>query len=138
MDLGSFGAILRFAIELEEQVIALYETSAREDNIFSRLIQDGKKRTQRLERARREGVVEMVLEPITGFDSDAYSVKPVAGSNENELDLLRMAVMIEDTMIRFYRDAADKMPVLGVARLLQRLADENKRRKAQLADEVGN
>ena len=35
---------------------------------------------------------------------------------------------------RFYQDAAEKMPILEIVRLFQRLTRENEQRKAQLAD----
>lgn len=131
MEIGNFGAVLRFALELEAQTIAFYETAVEKEELFRPLIQEGKKRLQRLERARREGVVEMVLEPITGLDGDAYSVEPAPGA-EDETEYLDQAIVLENVMARFYRDAADKMPIKGVARLFERLARENEQHKAQL------
>ncbi len=136
MELGNFGAIMRFALELEEQAIAFYEMAAQggPEEPFRQLIRGSQKRLVRLERARREGVVEMALEPITGFDSDAYRVELTG----DKAGCQRQAIVLEDTAIRFYRDAAEKLPILGVARLFERMARESEGRKAQLENLFGN
>jgi rubrerythrin len=132
MELGTFGAILAFALDLEEQAVAFYVAApeGRLAQAFGELARGSSKRLRRLERARRELVVEMVLEPITGLEGDPYRVDwdPQA----DEAGLLGQAVVFEEAAARFYGDAAAKMPVREVVRLFQRLARENEQRRAQL------
>ena len=134
MQLGTFGAILGFALELEEQAAEFYGEAAqgRLEELFRQLMQGSRKRLSRLERARREGVSEMILESITGLDSDAYCVE--LDPEVDEAERLRQAVALEETIHRFYQDAAKKMPIMEIVRLFQRLTKENEQRKAQLID----
>lgn len=132
MELGTFGAILRFAMDLEEQAVGFYEGAARGglglEETFGELARGSRKRLRRLERARREMVAEMILESITGLDGDAYHVDLDPGTDE--AGLVRQAQALEETAARFYRDAAEKMPIREVVRLFQRLARENEQRQA--------
>ena len=132
MELGTFGAILRFAMDLEQQAAGFYEGAAggELEEIFGELARGSRKRLSRLERARREMVTEMILESITGLDGDTYGVN--LDSEIDEAGLLRQAWTLEETSARFYRDAADKMPIREVVRLFQRLVRENEQRQAQL------
>ena len=132
MELGTFGAILRFAMDLEQQAADFYEGAAGGglEETFRELARGARKRLGRLERARREMVAEMILESITGLDGDAYRADLAPAASEAEL--LRQGQALEETSARFYRDAADKMPIREVVRLFQRLARENEQREAQL------
>ena len=133
MELGTFGAILRFAMDLEEQAEQLYRDVATCDveDVFRELARGSRKRVKRLERARRELVAEMILESITGLDGDAYRVD--LGSQASETAFLQRVQRLELVSARFYRDAAAKMPILEVARLFQRMASENDQRRARLS-----
>jgi hypothetical protein len=128
MELGTFGAILGFAMDLEEQVVRFYERAAEGDpgGAFADRARSGRKRLQRLERARRELISEMILESITGLDGDDYAICLDLG--DDAATLLCQAEDLEATCARFYRDAAAKMPIRGVVRLFERLAGENEGR----------
>jgi rubrerythrin len=132
MELGTFGAILGFALDLEERAAGFYEAVAQgeREGAFQDLAKGTHKRLERLERARREGVAEMILESITGLSDDAYQVDLAPGAGE--VDRLRQAIALEETAARFYRDAAAKMPIKEIVRLFERLAKENDKRRAQL------
>ena len=127
MELGTFGAILGFAMDLEERAATFYGRAAPGGlgRVFDKRAQDVKKRLRRLERARRELVSEMILGSITGLDGDNYRVTLDAVADE--ATLLAQARDLEAASTRFYRDAATKMPIREVARLLKRLADEHAR-----------
>ena len=133
MELGTFGAILRFATQLEGRAAAFYECAAPagQEELWGELARGSRQRERRLQDARRELVSEMILESITGLDDQTYQVEP--GSGEGEADAMRQAVSLEETAARFYPDAAAKMPIREVARLFQRLARESEQRLARLA-----
>lgn len=125
MQLGTFGAIMSFAMELEGRAGSFY--SAEETRLPHDLREDlrkgANKRWRRLEKARREGVVELALESITGLDSDNYAVEGLPSQVAKES--LRQAVALEEVCSRFYKDAALKLPIREIARLFERLAQGN-------------
>jgi len=132
MDLGTFGAILGFGMKLEEQTVSFYEGGAKGslEEGFATLARGSRKRLKRLERNRREGVAEMILEPITGLDGDSYQVS--LDPQADEAELLRQAKALEENAVRFYRDSAAKMPVREVSRALARMAEDSEKRLAEL------
>jgi rubrerythrin len=134
VQLGTFGAIFSFALELEQQAVTFYEgaASGRLEEVFAERAKAGHKRVKRLERTRHEGVSEMILESITGLDGDDYRVDLAPVSDE--ADLLKQAVELEKATRRFYLDASKKMPVREVARVFERMARENDRHQADLEE----
>jgi rubrerythrin len=133
MELGTFGAILRFAMELETEAAQFYE--AHPQGLPGERTGDSaraaRKRLRRLEQARREGVSEMILEAIVGLNREDYRVE-LGAQTEGGPASLQQALSLEDTSARFYRDAASKMPIRGVARLFDRLAREHEHQSSQL------
>lgn len=131
-ELNTFGAILRFAIEWEGRAVAFYEQAASSGGqaLFTELAQGSLRRLRRLEQARREGVAEMILEPIQGLDGDAYRVDLDV---QDQAGLVRQARALEEAAARFYRDAAEKLPIREVVRLFRQLAQESEQRREMLA-----
>lgn len=132
MELATFGAILTFALELEQKAQEFYEVGARGclEEVFASLSQGSRKRADRIERTRREGIAEMLLEPISGLNSEAYQVRLDAGVEAG--DRLEQAQGLEAVCARFYRDSSEKMPVREVARTFERMAKENQARVREL------
>jgi rubrerythrin len=114
-----------FALELENRMGSFYETKDTRipEQVLADLAKGVKKRWKRLEKARREGVVEVVLESISGLDGDDYAVGSLA--EEGEGASLRQAIALEETCSRFYMDAALKLPIREISRLFRRLAEGN-------------
>ena len=121
MELGTFGAIFFFALDLETRAARFYESDARDVSVDR--ARAARKRCRRLERARREMVSEMILESISGICSEDYDVALDPGGSA--VTALRQAKELEDTAVRFYLRAADKMPIPEAARLLRRMAEEH-------------
>lgn len=132
MELGTFGAILRFAMEWEERAAAFYEQGASGglQALFPELAQGARRRLRKLEQARREGVAEMILEPIRGLDGRRYRVELAVPAEEG--DLLRQARALEEAAARFYGEAAARLPIREVSRLFRQLAQENEGRRQRL------
>ena len=129
MELGTFGAILRFAMDLEEQALQFYEGAAPGGlrDVFDERARGTRKRLRRLERARREMISEMLLESIVGLEGDDYAVVLDGESDKDALS--RQAQTLEATCACFYRDAAAKLPIKEVVRVFERLAHENEQRE---------
>ncbi|MFW9868673.1 MAG: hypothetical protein ACFFFO_07165 [Candidatus Thorarchaeota archaeon] len=118
MELGTFGAILKFAMKLEQEATSFYESVSkivRNQNLAGRL-QDlqkrGGKRLNTLERVRRENVTEMILEPIIGLDSENYILQTEISSSGTEKDIQELAVAIEKKLLEFYTQAGAKIDFL--------------------------
>jgi len=90
VELGTFGAIMKFALDTEDAVRNFYESAAESAtdpglvSMFGELSNRGLKRTKTLMRIRRENTTEMILEPITGLNSDSY--EPVVSLLDNSDD----------------------------------------------------
>ena len=132
MKLGTFGAIISFALELEGQVLEYYESLNR--TVFSQpgpqFIKGSQKRLNRLRRIRQELVTEMILEPITGVDSDDFVVSISDGSDA--VNTLHQAIRLEENMRRFYSTIASLIPMKEVERAFLRLAKENESRVVEI------
>jgi hypothetical protein len=129
MQLGTFGAIMTFAMQLEEQGVTFYGVERRSlpEETRAELLRGSRKRLKRLERAKREGVAEMILEPISGLEDSAYQA-------EESDDALQTALRFETVCGRYYREAAEKLPILEISRLFERMAEENEAREALLRE----
>jgi rubrerythrin len=132
MDLATFGAILSYAMEFEEQAAEFYAKAAIGDleEIFSDLERSSRERAKRMECTRREGVAEMILEPIMDLNGNDYQTD--LSVDAGELILLERAISLEATSARFYQDAAEKLPIRDVVRTFTRMAKENEKRKTRL------
>jgi rubrerythrin len=132
MNLGTFGAIISFALELESQACDFYENLG--STVLSldiRLFLRGSlNRVSRLKRIRQELVTEMILEPITGVDSDDYSL--VISDYSEEADALHQAFRLEENLRTFYLTTAPLIPMKEVQRAFTRLAKENESRLSEI------
>jgi len=138
MELNTFGALLKFALELEEAAARSYDEAAkaaRDEALRSGLAaraESARKNRQRLERVRREQVNEMLLEPIEGLRESDYRAGGDASPAAADDDLTASAAELEAACERFYRDAAERLSIPEVVRSFQRLADAHARNRAQL------
>lgn len=136
MELGTFGAILKYGIEIEESAAAYYEKlGAKSEGEAKRLACDfsnaSKKNKQLLERTRRMEMQEMILEAITGLDTANYDCP--ADLPEDIRAGISRAIEMEQRASRFYADAASKLGFLGnVKRTLEKLSKEREERAKKL------
>ncbi|TFH09605.1 MAG: hypothetical protein E4H14_04115 [Candidatus Thorarchaeota archaeon] len=121
MDLGTFGAIIKFALEIEADISDFYKkiSDHAEDDVLVGLLRDlitrGQKRITTLERVRRENVTEMILEPIEGLDSNSFVIETEVSEVINDATIKTLASAIETTLWRFYTAAAKKIDFLPEA-----------------------
>ena len=140
MELGTFGSILKFALEQENEAIQFYKSASahlsnqRLNELFSELVIRGEKRIKTLERVRRENTTEMILEPIVDFDSEKYSIgKAISDSGDDE-SLRKTATEIETMLENFYITAAKKIEFLSeAAYAFELLAEKNAETKKRLS-----
>jgi rubrerythrin len=134
MELGTFGAILGFALEMEQRAVDFYANRAQEElkGLFEDLASGSKKREIRIERTRREGITEIILEPISGLDSKDFLI--TLSADDDVVELLKQAIALEECTGRFYEAAAGKLPVREVVRTFKRMARDSWKRKAKLEE----
>ncbi|MGD9395430.1 MAG: hypothetical protein PVJ05_03285 [Candidatus Thorarchaeota archaeon] len=140
MELGTFGAIMKFALETEKEVTGFYESAkvlAKSEDLtsqFSNLAIRGQKRAKTIERIRRENVTEMILEPITGLDSDTFTPVTTIPESPDDKALQGIAVEIENNLNAFYSQTAVKVEFLSeVAYAFELLAEANEEASQSLS-----
>jgi rubrerythrin len=132
VELTTFGAVVKFALDIEAEVSDFYESASgvTTDPDLGKLLESlfhrGQKRVKTLLRVRRENVTEMILEPIAGLDSEVH--KPVVVFPEGADDgvVRETAAVLETKLHEFYMHAAAKIDFLSeAAYALELLADAN-------------
>jgi len=136
VELGTFGAVLKFAFELETQSSTFYKklsesTQGDLKNLFSTLADASKKNQLLIEKTRRMNVAEMILETITDFDSDSYTVDLQTSSDIK--DCVNKAINLEEKAAQFYKDASNKLAFLpDVKKILEKLGKDREERIQKL------
>ncbi len=118
MELGTYGAIFKHAIEFEQACAAVYREMGGAE--ASRAA-EADKRVARLDRLRREMVTEMILEPLVGLRSEDYAPDRTARGPA-------AAAAIEEMGARFYADVASRISVPEAARAFKKLGQEHENR----------
>jgi len=137
MELNTFGAVLRFALDLESRLAAFHRDAAQAmgdasaRGVLVELAEAGEQNTRTLERVRRQQVNEMLLEPI--HDVDAAQYEPDLASPAGEDGLLAAARRAESTAERFYHDMARLLSIPEVARSFSRMAEAHARNRQKLS-----
>jgi len=140
MELGTFGAILSFALEFEGNITRFFEAAAGKagkgeaGDLFAELAEAGEKRLKVLERTRRENVAEMILEPISGFCSEEYPCETAISAAASAPDLVKQATGLETTAEAYYGAASGKVTVPEVARILKKIAKQHADQKVMLEE----
>jgi len=138
-ELNTFGSVLTFAVHLEDTARTFYEgLSGRVAHPFSQdllkeLAEGNRKRRELLERTRRENVVEMILERISGLDRGEYDIELSNAPDKDDASNAKVAVELEERMRMFYTESANKTRFLPeVSRTLDKLARNSAEREARL------
>jgi len=132
MELRNFGSIMGFAAELEASDKAFYEAAAANPvcaqykDLLEALAGEEKKNEKNMLRARREHVTEMVLEPITDFNSEPYESDRELTTDMDLEQIVARALELEEKAQRFYRQAAEKTK--GLAEISRVLAKTGQKR----------
>ena len=133
----NLGAILSFAVEMEEKDIAFYESLAGSASLgghaelFGTFAADEKQNLKTILRARREHVTEMILEPIAGFSREPFVCHRGESSRMSADEALAAAEAAEKNAVAFLQQAAGKLGALPEAALV--LKSVSKRRSKHLS-----
>jgi hypothetical protein len=122
MSLTQFGSVISFAIKLESSLSEFYEKASEGGGVqtdeLTRRAKACVTRKRKLEQSRRLNVTEIVLEPIEGLSEADYQLDWTMITPQ-AIDL------IEETVIRFYMDAAPKINILESRRIFERCQKEH-------------
>jgi hypothetical protein len=111
--LNTFGAILTYAIELEGKLHDYYQAVGNGERA-----READKRRAKLERVRRETVLEITLEAIDGLNEANYALNTADTSAAGQK-------VAEQVAARFYADVAPKINVREAQRALERAGKEH-------------
>lgn len=138
MELATFGAVLKFAIEFEDGAAKFYKTAAETlpagavKDTFLDLAKLKAKRKQITERARQDNVTEMILEPISGLRSEDFIANTTVMEGIAPVEAIKQALALEDKAASFYAAAAEKLSIPEVVRIFKKLGAEIENHKEML------
>ncbi len=130
MALTTFGAIMGFAAEITGQTGEIYKTLAQKAKdltlreVLQVLSAEEGKSNSLMEKARRENVTEMILEPITGLHQEDYGIDLKVVDQMEDAGLLRAALILEEREKKFFQDASAKVPLPEVARIFRKISQK--------------
>ena len=139
MELNTASSVISLARELEETSARFYEGLAGQypasEEMFTGYAKENRKFIKQFETA-YYGVITDALEGCFAFKikPDQYELNVDAGSGQNINEATDRAIQIEDTMWRFYTDAAEQSQSLmaDVPRVFSLIAKKIVVRKQQL------
>jgi rubrerythrin len=138
MALSTFGAIMNFALEKVGYSVNIYKSMVQKakDSVLKETLQlllDEEIRNDTLmEQTRRENVTEMILEPITGLEQEDYEITVDLPKQAKDIDLLKVALVLEEKERNFFSDSSAKIPLPEVARTFRKVAQKKEKTLAKL------
>jgi len=138
MALGTFGAIMRFASEMIGSSLDIYKIAigkAIDPNLketLQALLKEEEKNYSLMEQTRRENVTEMILEPITGLRQEDYEMDVKLSDHTKDVDLLKVALALEEKEKKFFIDSSAKVPLPEVSRIFRRITQRKEKNLTQL------
>ena len=136
----TFGAVIRFALELEKGAAGVYDEFANEpkaasaSTMFKELAESHRKRGKLLEFTRQQKLNEMILEPISDLKREDYVISTKTPGSVDAKAAAKFAAAIEGISSKFYLYSARvaKNLMAEAARIMEKLGKENLANKAKL------
>ena len=138
MALSTFGAIMGFASEMVRNALEIYQIAVEKakdpalKETLQALLKEEEKNYSLMEQTRRENVTEMILEPITGLRQEDYEMDVKLSDHTKDVDLLKVALALEEKEKKFFIDSSAKIPLPEVARIFRRIAQRKEKNLTQL------
>jgi len=144
MELNTFGAALKFAMDLETRAIGAFKKAYQhtEDpesrKALLALVDENRVRKAALERLYNDSVYSDmdtgIFEPLRGLKAAEYLVGSSTDTGSGWDDLLSRLKDIEEKCSKFYIDLGNeiKSRLRGVARTLEKMANENAERSVRI------
>jgi hypothetical protein len=142
MELSTFGAILKFAMDQEKGMadaarnlagdLAGSGEAAPLRELTDRIAAESKRAVDLLERTRRQGVNEVVLHAVTGIDSDTYRIEGLPAGGLSTGNVGEYLASVLERAAAFYGDAGPKITNPEAARIFKRLGAQ----RLKLRDDI--
>lgn len=138
MALSTFGAIMGFASEMIGSSLDIYRIAigkAIDPNLketLQALLKEEEKNYSLMEQTRRENVTEMILEPITGLRQEDYEIDVKLSDHAKDVDLLKVALALEEKEKKFFIDSSAKVPLPEVSRIFRKIAQKKEENLSKL------
>ena len=138
MALSTFGAIMGFASEMIGSALDIYKIAigkAIDPNLketLQALLKEEEKNYSLMEQTRRENVTEMILEPITGLRQEDYEMDVKLSDHTKDVDLLKVALALEEKEKKFFIDSSAKVPLPEVARIFRKVVKKKEENLSKL------
>jgi rubrerythrin len=134
----TFGAVMRFALELEKGAAGMYEELAKavpSAVLLKELAETHKKRGAMLENMRQQKLNEMILEPIQDMKREDYIIDTKVPKVSDAKAAAKVAMKAEETSAKFYADASKsaKSIIAEAYRVMDKLSKDNLAYKSKLA-----
>jgi len=145
MVLHTCSEVISFARQLENESASFYENLsqkyAKDEELFDSFAKENKKNIVQIERS-YYGVISDAIEGCFAFNTDPaeYTFETELAETASYADALSRAVEIEETIIKFYSDAAEQSKSLmaDVPRSFTLVAKKRGTRVAKLRSLIGN
>ncbi|MBL7213420.1 MAG: hypothetical protein ISS61_13670 [Desulfobacteraceae bacterium] len=149
MELNTFGAALKFVMDLETRAIETFEKAYQftEDpesrKVLLALIDENRVRKAALERLYNDSVFSDmdtgIFEPIRRLEATDYLITSETGRRSGFFELLSGAKDIEEKSSKFYIDLGNEIRsrLRGAARTLEKMAKKNAERSVRIESILG-
>ena len=141
----TFSHVMSSLVELESKLTEFYREAAKRTHqnelrdTFSSFSEKSSTRKDALERVRRESVVEMALEPITGLELQTHSRQIDSVLRDEGMSDLQKATVLESVVQDVYTETSTKVIYTSAdaSILLDRLSQESLKRRNSLSTMQG-
>jgi hypothetical protein len=146
MELTTFGAALKFAMDLENMAMNVFTDAARTrgneqiEQVFLELSVSSRNRRLFLEKQYRENLYSDmdvgIFEPLPVMYSEKYATNSQPSSDAGTSTFLRDVIEMEGRINAFYLDLAARMKSRrrGIANIYAKMAQENIQRQNRLTE----
>jgi rubrerythrin len=148
VELRTFGAVLRFAMELEARAEELYnnlvsrigDEDPKAAELFTKYSREHSRRHRMLEEIRQRNINEVLLEPISGIESGTYTINTDTPGKADSLKAVNVARDTEEKTASFYADTykVGRAALGEAATAFKRFQQQNRERERILLSLVCN
>jgi len=136
----TFAALISFLMQCENKLKEFYEAAAQKTDqtklksLFHTFSEQNLEHKGKMEKARRETLVEMALEPITGLRLNDCVAQIDAIIKNDNMNSVEKAVILEKVMQKLYSEASSKVmnASADTGELLSRLFQESVDRRLMM------
>jgi len=136
----TFSALISLLIQCENKLETFYQgeaektKSAKLKPLFKDFSEKNKEHKDKMEKTRRETLVEMALEPITGLNLNEHLAQIDSIIKKHNMDSVEKTIVLEEIMQKLYSEASSKVinASAETGELLRKLSEESVDRRLMM------